>query len=238
MTFGERIIKSREGLNMSQKGLAETLGISPTRLNYWEKDKRQPDIAMIKALASALHVSADYLIDNHNTQNSAPLLSNEALHIAKQYQTLDEHGKEMVEVVIDRETARIRTEAEPARPHFITPYFRQPASAGVGQTAGEDEPENLHLTKEPPRGTSYVTTVSGDSMEPTYYDGNRLFIRAQVEIAPGQVGIFFMDGNQWVKELGDGVLLSHNPEYAPRQITEDIRCQGLVLGVCDESYLV
>lgn len=51
------------------------------------------------------------------------------------------------------------------------------------------------------------------------------------------IGIFFMDGQMWLKELGDGVLLSHNPKYPPRPMTDDVRCQGLVLGVCDESYL-
>ena len=35
---------------------------------------------------------------------------------------------------------------------------------------------------------------------------------------------------------GDGVMISHNTNYPPRPMTEDIRCQGLVLGVCDESY--
>ena len=45
------------------------------------------------------------------------------------------------------------------------------------------------------------------------------------------------DGHRIVKELGEGVLLSHNPKYEPRPMTEDIRCQGRVLGVCDESYL-
>ena len=45
-----------------------------------------------------------------------------------------------------------------------------------------------------------------------------------------------MDGQQWVKKLGDGVLLPHNPEYELRPMTEDIRCPCLVLGVCDESY--
>ena len=63
-----------------------------------------------------------------------------------------------------------------------------------------------------------------------------LFIHACEEIAVGQVGVFYMDGKQWVKELGAEVLLSHNPDYPPRTITEDIRCQGLVLGVCDKSY--
>ena len=57
------------------------------------------------------------------------------------------------------------------------------------------------------------------------------------EIAVGQIGVFFMDGRQWLKELGDGVLISHNPAYAPIPMRDDIHCQGLVLGVCDESYV-
>lgn len=52
----------------------------------------------------------------------------------------------------------------------------------------------------------------------------------------GQIGVFLMDGQLWVKELGDGVLISHSPAYPPRPMTDDVRCQGLVLGVCDESY--
>ena len=35
----------------------------------------------------------------------------------------------------------------------------------------------------------------------------------------------------------DAMGLSHNPKYPPRPMTDDVRCQGLVLGVCDESYL-
>lgn len=109
-------------------------------------------------------------------------------------------------------------------------------SAGTGTEAGSEPPEDLQLIKAPPKGTSYVAPVTGDSMKPTYHDGDRLFIRAQEEIEPGQIGVFFMDGQQWIKELGDGVLISHNPDYPPRPMTEDIRCQGLVLGVCDDSY--
>ena len=119
---------------------------------------------------------------------------------------------------------------------FTLPEYRLPMSVGTGQQAGDEWGEPLHLRKCPPRGASYVARISGNSMEPTYHDGARLFIQGGVEAAPGQIGVFFMDGQQWVKELGDGVLLSHNPAYPPRPMTEDIRCQGLVLGVCDESY--
>lgn len=120
--------------------------------------------------------------------------------------------------------------------YYVISGFYQPMSAGTGAEAGDGEPEDFMLTKRPPRGASYVAPVSGDSMEPTFHDGDRLFIHACDQIAPGRIGVFFMDGKQWVKELGDGVLVSHNPAYAPIPITADVRCQGLVLGVCDSSY--
>lgn len=62
MTFGERLVHYRMKKKLTQKALAENLGITPTRLNYWEKDKRQPDVEMIRLLSSVLDVSADILI--------------------------------------------------------------------------------------------------------------------------------------------------------------------------------
>lgn len=120
--------------------------------------------------------------------------------------------------------------------YYVISGFYQPMSAGSGTEAGDGEPEDVVLTKRPPRGASYVAPVSGDSMEPTFHDGDRLFVQTCDQIEPGRIGVFLMDGRQWVKELGDGVLVSHNPKYAPIPMTEDIRCQGLVLGVCDPTY--
>ena len=119
---------------------------------------------------------------------------------------------------------------------FMVPWFFQPMGAGPGEMAGSEPPEDLRLTKAPPRGTSFVARVHGDSMKPTYHDGDLVFVHSAEEIQVGRIGAFFMDGQQWIKELGDEELISHNPDYDPIPMREDIRCQGLVLGVCDESY--
>lgn len=170
--------------------------------------------------------------------------SNAAITLARDYDALDNHGKRVVRLVADEEKSRCEKLAKKARMqtseeivYYITNWFPNPMSAGTGTVAGDDESEELLLIKRPPRGTSYIAPVSGNSMEPTYHDGDKLFIRACTEIQQGQIGVFFMDGQQWVKELGDGVLISHNPKYAPIPMHEGIRCQGLVLGVCDKSYL-
>lgn len=64
MTFGERLVESRKKAGYNQKQFAEALDITPTRLNYWEKDKRQPDVEMIEKISRTLGVSADFLIGN------------------------------------------------------------------------------------------------------------------------------------------------------------------------------
>ena len=61
-TFGKRLVAARKKLNLTQKELADRLGITPTRLNYWEKDKREPDVHMIKRISNILSVDPNYLI--------------------------------------------------------------------------------------------------------------------------------------------------------------------------------
>lgn len=188
------------------------------------------------------------------TTGNELITAEEKAHIQK-YRLLDPYGKEAVDGVLDVESRRCeearaaalrkeRGQMEAAQEipdkiiqlRYKVPGYSVPMSAGTGQEAGQEYPEGYILVKEQPRGTSYIATVSGDSMEPTYHDGDKLFIRACEEIEIGQIGVFLMDGQQWVKERGDGVLISHNTNYDPIPMREDIKCQGLVLGVCDTSY--
>ena len=176
--------------------------------------------------------------------------------LVKKYRLLDPYGKEAVDGVLDvvskrceeerqkqaailreqRERLEAAEEIAPETVYFLIPGFVSAASAGLGQPAENEYSENFKLKKEPPYGTSYIIRVSGDSMEPTYHDGEKVFVHAQSDIPVGKIGIFYMDGQNWIKELGKEELISHNPVYPPRSFTDDIRCQGLVLGVCDESY--
>ena len=242
-TIGSRLKESREKKGLLQSELAKMIGVkSAGVISNWEKDINKPNADKMVELCQVLGISLSYLLDYYG-EEKAPLHSSEAEQLARDYDSLDVHGRKAVRAVADVEIARCAELAQtaPAREpdetvYYITSWFYRPMSAGTGEQAGDEQPENLRLVKEPPRGTSYVAPISGDSMEPTYHYGDKLFIRACEEIEPGQIGVFFMDGQQWVKELGDGVLISHNPSYPPRPMTEDIRCQGLEMGVCDEIY--
>lgn len=85
--FAERLVAARKSRNITQKKLSEMLGITATRLNYWEKGTREPDIDMIKKLSQALSVNPNFLIgmeeweaDNYEDLENARS-NEEELHI-------------------------------------------------------------------------------------------------------------------------------------------------------------
>lgn len=56
-TLGQNLVAYRKRAGLNQKDLASALGISPTRLNYWEKGKAKPTIEFIEKIAETLSIS-------------------------------------------------------------------------------------------------------------------------------------------------------------------------------------
>ena len=238
MDFGDRLIKAREKNGLNQKELAQLLGITPTRLNYWEKNKREPDVFMIKKLASELKVSADYLIGNTVTKNrvTESFTSEEKTHI-KKYRTLDEHGKKAVDCILNVEYERVEATRTPVIPisNIITlSEFEQPVSAGKGVYLGDG---SQTITREVPnteetRKADFILRVSGDSMEPKYSDGDRLLIKRQHDVKIGEEGIFILNNEGFVKRREVDRLVSLNPAYEDILFHDEdsIECKGKVIG--------
>lgn len=255
MSFGSRLRERREELGLKQSELGKMLGITGSAIGNYENGISSPKADILYQVFSVLRCDANYLFQDEMKELDTDDLTVPEIKLAKKYRSLDPFGKEAVDSVLDVESRRceaaravtIRKEREKAEAaqemsekiiqlRFKVPGYSLPMSAGAGQEAGQEYPEDYILVKEQPRGTSYIAPVSGDSMEPTYHDGDLLFIHACEEVAVGEIGVFLMDDQQWVKERGEGVLISHNDKYEPIPMREGIRCQGLVLGVCDESY--
>lgn len=221
---------------------------SYNRIRQYQKDNKIS--TQSKAVAQLVAIAINEMEKNGEIKK-ASLYSNEALGLARDYDgKLDNWGRKQVRTVADNEMARCAAELRgkrgqrPSAPpppagegvRYIIPEYFGRVSAGSGQPAADERPENAHLTRQPPPGASYIAYISGDSMEPTYHDGDRVFVSAIMNIFPGEIGVFLQGGEQYIKELGDGVLISHNAKYPPIPLQDDIRCQGVVLGVCDDSY--
>lgn len=66
MTLGSRLKELREEKGMTQKDIAELLGISDVGLGNYERGVRNPDPDTLKRLSEIFNCSVDYLLGNTN----------------------------------------------------------------------------------------------------------------------------------------------------------------------------
>lgn len=235
MTFGNRLKQARENKGYNQKQFAERLGVTPTRLNYWEKDKREPDVAIIKQIAQSLDVSSDWLIGNNIISSEIELTAAEKQHI-KKYRSLDLYGQKAVDDLLENEYARCTEVID--EPKVITlPMAELKASAGTGQWLGDDEYTTWVDVLDAPeaRRANVVIEVSGDSMLPKYHDGDKVLVKLQPTVEQNEIGIFIVDNCGYIKKLGVNELISVNKDYDNIPLNEynDVTCVGKVIGIAE-----
>ena len=116
-------------------------------------------------------------------------------------------------------------------------YYQRLASAGTGQIVFDTPPTELIEIPDLPKYkyVKYAIGVNGDSMEPKYHDGDILLIEPTEEIDIGEVGIFIVDNEAYVKELGAKELISLNHDYPNIQLTKYSRCMGRVIDKLEDK---
>lgn len=62
MFSGSRLKKLRENKNISQKELAENIGVSDVMISMYEQDKKQPSLVTISKIAEYFYVTTDFLL--------------------------------------------------------------------------------------------------------------------------------------------------------------------------------
>ena len=236
MSFAARLRKAREDQGLTQQNVADMLGVSKSTYSGYETGKREPDVFKIKALSEALSISADVLIGSSVIPLSQTFSQEETEHI-KKYRVLDTHGRKVVDHVLDDEYDRmthIESREEKGRITYISLYDLA-ASAGTGEPLGTTYyTTKIEIpTEQVPEDAHCCLRVNGDSMEPAYKDGDIVFVQRQDEsVREGEIGIFSLNGEGYMKRLGRKDLESLNPKYPPIPIREfdDLRCFGRVLG--------
>ena len=80
------------------------------------------------------------------------------------------------------------------------------------------------------RNVSYAIGVNGSSMEPAFQDGDILLVEATQEIEVGDIGIFQINNECFVKKLGEKELISLNKDYKNIPLDETAATLGKVIG--------
>lgn len=244
--LGDRIRKLRESRNMTQTELSEILGMKTyTTVSKWEKNENFPKGKDLKKLAEIFNVTSDYLLGLSDTKLGKITTQNEHPEILTIYNQLEEPKQEKVldyakEQLEEQNSSKIVSIFDKSQDEdYITDYVEGLVAAGHG-TFQED---NLHMevklrAEDVPEDYDTIAKVAGDSMEPMIEDNDLLFIRVTNQVDINDIGIFQINGKNFVKKLkrdynGGWYLQSLNNSYEEIHLTEndDIRTIGEVVDI-------
>lgn len=117
-----------------------------------------------------------------------------------------------------------------APPCICLRISQQPASAGTGCYLGIEgfDEQSVPQTSVTERA-DFGVPISGDSMEPQFHDGDIALVSFE-PVQAGDIAVVIMDGEGYIKRIGDGELLSLNDAYDPIPMDDSIRISGKVIG--------
>lgn len=90
-----RLKALRVGHNISQKELAEILGVSQQTVASWEVGRTEPSNIFLSSLSEIFNVSADYLLGNEEKYRTSPL-SREQKNLLSDFESLTSDGRNMI----------------------------------------------------------------------------------------------------------------------------------------------
>lgn len=234
-SIGSIIAKNRKKSGMSQSQLVdllrkEGLQITDKALSKWENNSREPGIATFIMICKILGIrnvyEAVYGIDEFD-----PL------------STLNEEGREKAFDYIQLLHDSGKYEKQVCEIIPFTRYidiYESPVSAGTGNFLVDGPKETVSVDGELlPDNATFGVRISGDSMEPEFMDGQIAWVLQQDTVANGEIGIFSLNGEAFIKKLQDdedGIfLISLNENYGPIRVLENDRFDifGKVIGKAD-----
>ena len=239
---GLEALLAREHLN--RRTLSLKTGIPYTTIDNWYKRSYEGlKLSTAGKLASFFGTTTDYFLREELTdpdygKTAGFQVEFSEMGLLQKYRALDTYGKKAVEAVLDTEHDRMTHTAQREQKGWITyiTCYDLAVSAGTGEPLGDTYyTTKLEIpTQRVPENAHCCLRVNGDSMEPAYKDGDIVFIQRVEDgaLREGEVGIFALNGEGYIKQLGHRQLLSFNPKYPPIAVGayDRLECQGRVLG--------
>ena len=217
----EKLKARRKELKLTQKEIAEELGISFQAYSAWERGIKEPSKEKVTQLEKILKVAKGYF-----TQ----------IEIVRLYNSLSKQGKDKVvlyarNLAQEEQTQKVAT--MPERLYEYRVYERM--SAGIGASVYDDQNfDTVYFNEE--LAHDFASWVSGDSMEPKYQNGSVALIRETGFDYDGAVYAVVCNNQTYIKRVyreEDGLrLVSINPKYKDIFIAyeEDPRIVGIIVG--------
>lgn len=210
----------------------------------WKKGA-VPNSDIVMKLSVRLNVPTDVLLFGKEKSSLTNQLTADEQELFKIYRGLSIENKarvrERATVLSELETP-VTKEPESEQETIFIEYSTLKVSAGTGEPLIDDtyhdflKVKRSDLTEE----ANFAVQISGNSMLPRFKDKEWVLVRSQPDVEIGEIGIFIIDGNGYIKERAADRLVSINPEYDDIFFKEnqDIKCKGLVIGTLESDDFV
>ena len=220
----DRLKKRRKEKGYKQLGLARELNVSRSALAMWEVGRSEPTNDMVPRIAALLDCSVGYLMgteDEINAQRSLDALRAE----------FTAHSDAKIDTLLNG-PGRLPPSV---RPLSALHQQRVPLIGSVAAGKPIYDPEGQGVYIDAPVDADAALTVRGDSMEPTYLDGDVVYIKCRPDVPEGAVAVVFLDDEALIKHVykrPTGLTLwSDNPNYAPMLIEYEDYTNVRIFGV-------
>lgn len=255
-TYIDRLKQIKSERRITNDQLSEMTGIPLGTLSkILAGISDSPKLSNIVAICAALECSVDYILTGipENTNNYT--LSDKEITLIENYRKLDAHSRELVAMVISKESEREAGGSERGfRGQIIAggasvrgaamksavglsrrkiSLYDLPVSAGTGVYLTDTESVEINIPDNSETSAAdFALRIKGNSMEPKYRDGDVLLVEECDSVEYGELGIFILDGDGYFKKFGGDRLISLNPDYEPILLKnfEEIVCCGRVVG--------
>lgn len=257
--YARVIREARRGAGVNQQALAEGLGVSRATVAGWETGHSRPDLDLLPSLCDAIGLSLNGFF---GLGNASP----EEERLLAAFRGLPPGDRQALIWQVEALLAGRRAESErrqavretgargkgrSAAPHVPRRPERSPlvslyrsdwsAAAGTGVPLEGARGRRVWLRQdEMTCRADEIVAVNGHSMEPTFQDGDEVLVEHTARLREGEIGLFLVNGEGYIKEYRADGLHSHNPDYPTMTFGEesDVRCVGRVLGRVDDSQRV
>ena len=217
----EKLKSRRKELKLTQKEIADQLGISYQAYSAWERRVKEPSKEKVQRLEQILKVPKDYFTE---------------IEIVRLYNILSNKGKNQVveyarDLVQKEKTQQVISVSE----NLYEYHVYEKMSAGIGASVYDDRNyDTVYFDEE--LAHDFASWVSGDSMEPKYQNGSVALIRETGFDYDGAVYAVVCNSQTYIKRVyreEEGLrLVSINPRYDDIFISydEDPRVVGVIVG--------
>ncbi|HEL2390124.1 TPA: helix-turn-helix transcriptional regulator [Streptococcus suis] len=248
--LGNAIKDLRKSKKLTQKQLSELTGYKQNTISNHENGNRQLDENDIRVYAKALDVSPQTLFDKTNPRPSTsiplPNFDPRQAILMSNYSKLNDTRKNKLlatsETLLAEEQGKVidisEKRAEYDARKRISLSVPGKVSAGTGYWQEDDYDTMVDFYEDDiPDESKYdtVAVVVGHSMEPKIKNGDFLFIKLKDQVDLNKIGIFQVNGENYVKKLKSDCLESLNKDYDNIQLAENMRTIGEVVDIYREN---